>query len=580
MTNEMSLDCADFFKELEIHEDVGNGHHYKAYLQQAVTDFVRLPDKQAAFNVYQAFFDCYRIRLEGESNPFLDLLDVLKSYEESAATLIDRQRDHFTHSVNVFLLGICVYSRNPSYQAAFNKKCAYENAYPTRHEEFFYRWGLASLFHDVGYPVEIIGRQINKFIGFVTDVDGDEVKVLAHLQFENFEELNAISKVLPGEAFTADYRARHGDCEGADLHKPIDLLAHKIHKDFNVNYKAIKEALDGFTEVMAQYGFIDHGYYSALVVLKWYGFLIQKCGYNPDYFFNPVLDSAAAILLHNYYRNALMKKPFSLSRLAPDTHPVAYLLILCDELQEWNREAYGILDKKRARADAAEIVVTAEEMDIAYIARKGALPEHFAAEKEALLYKVLDIEALFKNGLTVSCVTMDGIAPLIRRARSLPAPRPLLNHLEKLAVAIHDRYNEMKKRENPDEPLKYPTFSDLPDSMKYSNIRQARCMAENLDSAGYQMAPNQNDGSEVSTFSADEIEAMAENEHREWCKERIQSGWRYGKKKNEKRMISPYLVPYDALPEKIKEYDRAAIRSIPGLLQLIGMAVYQENEQQ
>lgn len=579
MKNGISLDCADFFKELEIHEDIKNGHHYKAYLQQAVGDFVRLPGKATAFHVYRAFFDCYRIRLEGDSNPFLDLLDVLKSYEENAATLIDKQRDHFTHSVNVFLLGILIYSHNPSYRASFEKKCSYENAYPTRHEEFFYRWGLASLFHDVGYPVEISGRLINKFIGFVTDVDGDEVKVLAHLQFENFDELNAIIEVIPKAEFTEGYRARFSDCEGADLHKPIDLLAHKLHSDFHVDFGTIKAALDGFTEVMAQSGFIDHGYYSALVVLKWYGFLIQKCGYHPDYFFNPVLDSASAILLHNYYRNALMKKPFSLGRLAPDTHPLAYLLILCDELQEWNREAYGILDKKRTQADAAEMAVTATAMDIAYIARKGALPADFAAEKEAFLYKVLDIEAIFKKGLTVSCVTLDGIAPLIRRAREAFMPRPLLNHLEKLAVAIHYRYNELQKQENPDEPLKYPTFADLPDSMKYSNIRQARSITENLNVGGYQMAAKKNDGSEITVFDKDELEAMAESEHREWCKERLESGWRYGRVKNEKKQISPFLVLYDELPEKIKEFDRDAIRNIPKLLDMIGMAVYKQDEQ-
>jgi hypothetical protein len=39
-------------------------------------------------------------------------------------------------------------------------KTNYPYSYDTRHEEFFYRWGLASLFHDVGYPVEIIGKQI------------------------------------------------------------------------------------------------------------------------------------------------------------------------------------------------------------------------------------------------------------------------------------------------------------------------------------------------------------------------------------------------------------------------------------
>ena len=55
---------------------------------------------------------------EGEEG-FSDLLDTLKSYEENAATLLDKQRDHYVHSVNVFLLGLAVYAVNPRYREVF-----------------------------------------------------------------------------------------------------------------------------------------------------------------------------------------------------------------------------------------------------------------------------------------------------------------------------------------------------------------------------------------------------------------------------------------------------------------------------
>ena len=41
--------------------------------------------------------------------------------------------------------------------------------------------------------------------------------------------------------------------------------------------------------------------------------------------------------------------------------------------------------------------------------------------------------------------------------------------------------------------------------------------------------------------------------------------------------ISPYLIPYDQLSEIVKEQDRDVIRSIPELLDRIGMAVYQKD---
>ena len=73
---------------------------------------------------------------------------------------------------------------------------------------------------------------------------------------------------------------------------------------------------------------------------------IQK--YN--YFFYPIVDSASAILLHNYYRNA-MQNDFGQKQLEPSKSPIAYLLILCDELQEWNRRPIGIKDKKRSHVN-------------------------------------------------------------------------------------------------------------------------------------------------------------------------------------------------------------------------------------
>ena len=335
------------FDMLEVFEDQQRGHCYKIFMRQAIYEFLQNETKEKAFAVYRAFFDSYRITLKGRTNPFIDLLDVLKSYEENAAILIDKQRDHYIHSVNVFLLGLCIYAGNAAYRAAFESavmdKKEYPFSYDTKNEEFYYRWGLASLFHDVGYPVEIVGRQINKFIDFATAV-GKEKPVNVQLSFENFEELNRIPEITPKRAFTKCYFERYEDSIYIDTLKPVDLLAHKLHTSLGVDLKDVKFALNDFVNVMAKFGFIDHGYYSSIIVLKWYGYLIQSAKYKPEYFFWPVLDSASAILLHNCYKNMMMKKPFNLGALLPDTHPIAFLLILCDELQEWNRKAYGIKD--------------------------------------------------------------------------------------------------------------------------------------------------------------------------------------------------------------------------------------------
>ncbi len=574
-----------FFDELEVFEDQSRGHSYKAYLRQAVIEFLEHETKDTAFGVYRSFFDSYRITLEGETNPFIDLLDVLLSYEERASTLIDKQRDHYVHSVNVFLLGLSIYTQNKSYRDAFNavvlEKKTYPFSYDTKGEEFFYRWGIASLFHDVGYPVEIIGKQINKFIGFAAEVDR-QGKVKTHLEFENFDQFNSIAEVLSKEEFTEAYLARYSVPDTLDLLKPNDLLAHKLHLSLGVDLQEIKSALDRFPQVMAEHGFIDHGYYSAIIVLRWYGFLIQSCGYQPEYFFNPILDSASAILLHNYYKNVMMKPPFNLDHLSPREHPIAFLLILCDELQEWNRTAYGIQDKRRNLVEEASITISDQRLAVTYLDKDTPQPDQFAADKEATLSKLLDMKALFADGFSVVCelcrspaAALDVLSP-----QDAITPRQLIEDLEKLAAAIHDLYNQKQLERHPEEPLAYPHFSDLPDALKYSNLRQARGIAQKLDRLGWEIRPKGSPGEVIRDIPDSVVEALAVLEHEEWMRERLDYGWSYGKDKDNENKVSPYLVPYDELSEEIKDLDRDTIRNIPALLDRIGAAAYVRDSRQ
>ena len=565
---------ASFFDELEVFEDKTRGHCYKIFMRQAICEFLDNETKETAFAVYRTFFDSYRIILEGSSNPFIDLLDVLKNYEENAAVLIDKQRDHYIHSVNVFILGLCIYAGNVRFRSAFeqtvmNKK-EYPFSYDTDNEEFYYRWGLASLFHDVGYPVEIVGRQINKFIDFATDVGGKEKPVNVQLSFENFEELNRIPEIILKRVFTKCYFDHYDDCVYIDMLKPVDLLAHKLHTSLGVDLKTAKRTLDDFVNVMARFGFIDHGYYSSIIVLKWYGYLIQSAKYNPEYFFWPVLDSASAILLHNCYKNMMMKKPFNLGALAPETHPIAFLLILCDELQEWNRKAYGIKDKLRILAAEAGLEVTDGKLALTFITHNGSLPYNFSREKKKLLYKLLDLGALFDQ-VVIRCKSLKN--PVLPEPGDEVVPRPELKDLEKLARAIHDLYNEKQLERYPDRPLKYPDFDKLPDSLKYSNLRQAMDIPEKLRRMGFVMC-KPGSGDPVKSIPEEFVEYLAEQEHDVWIAERTASGWTAGDHADAEKKITPYFVPFDKLPENIKQLDRDTIQNIPVLLERIGMAVY------
>ena len=55
-----------FFDDLEVFEDTTRGHNYKAFIRQAILEFIENETKKTAFAVYEAFFDSYRIKLEGD----------------------------------------------------------------------------------------------------------------------------------------------------------------------------------------------------------------------------------------------------------------------------------------------------------------------------------------------------------------------------------------------------------------------------------------------------------------------------------------------------------------------------------
>ena len=187
-----------------------------------------------------------------------------------------------------------------------------------------------------------------------------------------------------------------------NLFKPTDIVAHKISTDLEgVNVNDVAKHLDKFVNYMGELGFIDHGFFSCILVLNSYGYLIQKYAKNNDFFFYPIVDSASAILLHNYYRNVLQNDPFNLKELHPSQSPLAFLLILCDELQEWNRQPFGIKDKQKGRVNELLLKIDDHTFDVKYIVKNGSMGLGFSEDKEKLLNKVLSIRSVFDFGLRI-----------------------------------------------------------------------------------------------------------------------------------------------------------------------------------
>lgn len=51
-------------------------------------------------------------------------------------------------------------------------------------------------------------------------------------------------------------------------------------------------------------------------------------------------------------------------------------------------------------------------------------------------------------------------------------------------------------------------------------------------------------------------EKIAKNVHDVWAVGRMKEGWTYGDVKDNEKMTTPCMVPYEELPDSEKEYDR------------------------
>ena len=87
-----------------------------------------------------------------------------------------------------------------------------------------------------------------------------------------------------------------------------------------------------------------------------------------------------------------MKKPFKFGRLKASRHPIAYLLILCDEIQDWNRKAYGVNDSPFCQKRIG-LIVNDSELKITY---GNEFAKHIRDKSYAI-----DLKDIFVRGVKI-----------------------------------------------------------------------------------------------------------------------------------------------------------------------------------
>jgi hypothetical protein len=148
----------------------------------------------------------------------------------------------------------------------------------------------------------------------------------------------------------------------------------------------------------------------------------------------------------------------------------------------------------------------------------------------------------------------------------------LSSQTEKIAKAIHEQYlNDQKNRKPATDPSMQP-WESLDEGLKDYNRAAASDIPNKLEAIGYDYIPDQGKPVPVK-FSGEQIEKLAEMEHDRWNREKSAAGWTLGPVRDLKKKTTPYLVPWNILPDDIKEWDREAVRNIPQAMAYAGFKV-------
>ena len=162
----------DFFNNLVLFDDNRNNHKYKGILKASIDLFLDNKTNYSALKVYEMFFMIYQINSKdksdseisilNEANIPLDFVRLMNKYAYMAGY------DILVHSVDVFILGLAIYSQNKNYRVHFSTyviDSPYDKYFRrdderVSHEEFLYRWAIASLFCDIAIPFEFMTKSL------------------------------------------------------------------------------------------------------------------------------------------------------------------------------------------------------------------------------------------------------------------------------------------------------------------------------------------------------------------------------------------------------------------------------------
>lgn len=504
-------------------------------LEKALEQFI---DSGTAEDAYAVYY-CYLEMFVGSYGKSKHMVELLSEFESNGSSLLMKHRDHYSHSVYVFALGLAIYETNEQYRKAFR------DFYGPKEKEahaYLQFWGLTALFHDIGYPFELPFEQVMSYFEVDQAKRGAGIPYLAYHCLDDFLRLSE------------DEQGHFEKLFGRKMSTSTEVLAHDISRKLSESYDFTESyMLDQInhkpTNPESYSYFMDHAFFSATRLFRE---LVQTIGVEA---ISPMhIDALSAILLHNslfkfsvsFYK---AKPPKKKAPLSMNLHPLAYMLMLCDELQCWDRTAYGRSSRTLLYPMSADFDLrdggirvcyhydiaqqhkiqafhrSLEEFNAGNLGKKPRLKAYSdMTGKNDFAEEIRDIVDL--GGIPFE-VTPD-LQPEDRSKKHTYLSDSSFLHLYDFAVLLSVRRKLCGEEPELQMPEAYGEFDRLSLEYKLSHIERAKYFSRYLHQIGCFYTDRPVDFDMLTEFSPEQLDKIAPLEHSRWLFNKQYMGWIYG----------------------------------------------------